>query len=348
MHNTRRTMDKPLPTERPAQTVSEILDAQSKDKSHGRFGLTPSLIRLYSLLAPACLVICATNGYDGSVLTGLQGIERWRSQFGDPKGALLGITTAALPLGSIVSTPFSAWLSDRWGRRSSILVGSFIMIIGVILQCVSTTIGAFLGRRMIIGFGITMALTAGLILISELAHPRHRVFFSSLYNTSFYLGALMAGWITFGSWPLEGPWAWRLPTLFQAAPACVQMFFVWFLPESPRWLVFRDRSDEAYETLARYHGGGNWEDPLVRAEFWEMKETLMAEKAAKGIGPGIFLKTPANRKRLLILLSLRKETFLITLAVFGQWSGNGLVSYYLTKILTSIGITTQGEQTMLN
>ncbi|EHA52566.1 MFS hexose transporter [Pyricularia oryzae 70-15] len=291
-------MDKPLPTERPAQTVTEILETQSKNSSHGRFGLTPSLIKLYLLLAPACLVICATNGYDGSVLTGLQGIERWRSQFGDPKGALLGITTAALPLGSIVSTPFSAWLSDRWGRRSSILVGSFIMIIGVILQCVSTSIGTFLGGRMIIGFGITMALTAGPILISELAHPRHR-----------------------------------------AAPACVQMFFVWFLPESPRWLVFCDRSDEAYKTLATYHGGGNWEDPLVRAEFWEMKETLMAEKATKGVGPGIFLKTPANRKRLVIL---------ITLAVFGQWSGNGLVSYYLTKIFTSIGITTQGEQTMLN
>ncbi|KAI7932053.1 MFS hexose transporter [Pyricularia oryzae] len=296
-------MDKPLPTERPAQTVTEILETQSKNSSHGRFGLTPSLIKLYLLLAPACLVICATNGYDGSVLTGLQGIERWRSQFGDPKGALLGITTAALPLGSIVSTPFSAWLSDRWGRRSSILVGSFIMIIGVILQCVSTSIGTFLGGRMIIGFGITMALTAGPILISELAHPRHRVFFSSLYNTSFYLGALMAGWI------------------------------------NPRWLVFCDRSDEAYKTLATYHGGGNWEDPLVRAEFWEMKETLMAEKATKGVGPGIFLKTPANRKRLVIL---------ITLAVFGQWSGNGLVSYYLTKIFTSIGITTQGEQTMLN
>ncbi|KAK1485817.1 hypothetical protein CABS01_13511 [Colletotrichum abscissum] len=319
-----------------AQTVEEIL---ASDNHSALSSLTPSLIRLYSILAPACLVVCATNGYDGSVLTGLQGVAAWNREFGSPKGALLGFTSAAYPLGAIISTPFSAFVSDRFGRKWSILTGSSIMIIGVLIQCLSHSIGQFIGGRIVVGFGITMALAAAPVLISELAHPRHRVLFGSLYNTSFYLGALTAGWVTFGSYRIAGSWAWRLPTMLQALPAVIQMVFVWFLDESPRWLCYKDRDDEAFSILVKHHGGGDPSDPLVVAEFHEMKVALQLEKQVKDVGPKLFFKTPANRKRLLILL---------TLAVFGQWSGNGLVSYYLTKIFTSIGITSQREQTMLN
>ncbi|KAK1690068.1 general substrate transporter [Colletotrichum godetiae] len=295
-----------------AQTVEEIL---ASDTRSALSSLTPSLIRLYSILAPACLVVCATNGYDGSVLTGLQGVAAWNREFGSSKGALLGFTSAAYPLGAIISTPFSAFVSDRFGRKWSILIGSSIMIIGVLIQCLSHSIGQFIGGRIVVGFGITMALAAAPVLISELAHPRHRVY------------------------RIAGSWAWRLPTMLQALPAVIQMIFVWFLDESPRWLCYKDREDEAFSILVKHHGGGDPTNPLVVAEFHEMKVALQLEKQVKDVGPKLFFKTPANRKRLLIL---------VTLAVFGQWSGNGLVSYYLTKIFTSIGITSQREQTMLN
>lgn len=328
-------MSRSPPLTRPSRSVAEIL---AEDQSPA-WSLPSSLIQLYATLAPACLVVCATNGFDGSVLTGLQGVDAWNDQFGSPTGALLGITSAAYPLGAVVSTPFSAYISDKWGRRWSILIGSFIMIIGVIMQAASTTIGLFIGGRAVIGFGITLALTAAPVLISELTHPRHRVIFGSLYNTSFYLGSLLAGWIVFGSYRIPSAWAWRLPTVLQAAPAILQMIFVFFLDESPRWLFFADRGEEAYRVLVKLHGNGDWNDPLAQAEFWEMTVALEAEREAKSGGIKLFFTTPANRKRLAIL---------VTLAVFGQWSGNGLVSYYLTKILTSIGITTQREQTMLN
>lgn len=327
-------MEGGIPTTRPAQSVAEILAADKRSA----FSLSSSLIYLYAILAPACLVVCATNGYDGSVLTALQGVEAWNEQFGTPKGALLGFTSAAYPLGAILSTPFSAIISDRFGRKWSILLGSFIMIIGVIIQCVSKSIGLFIGGRVVVGFGITLALAAAPILISELAHPRHRVLFGSLYNTSFYLGALLAGWVSFGSYRIPSAWAWRLPTLLQAGPAMLQMTFVWFLDESPRWLCYKSRGEEAFNILVKHHGNGDRTDTLVIAEYFEMNEALQAEREVESAGLKLFLATPANRRRLAIL---------ITIAVFGQWSGNGLVSYYLTKILTSIGITTQREQTML-
>ncbi|TPX14675.1 uncharacterized protein E0L32_005070 [Thyridium curvatum] len=327
-------MERTAPIEQPLQSVADIL----AEGESSRLTLSRNLVRLYALLVPACLVVSATNGYDASVLTGLQGVAEWKRQFHSPTGALLGITSAAYPLGAICSTPFSALISDRFGRRLSILVGSLIMIVGVVMQCVSTSIGLFIGGRVVVGFGITLALAAAPVLISELAHPRHRVLFGSLYNTSFYLGALLAGWVTFGSYRMPGAWAWRLPTLLQASPACLQAAFVWFLDESPRWLAYKGRGEEAYAILARNHGGGDREHPLVRAEYWEMTEALAAEREMEGQGLGLFFVSPANRKRLAIL---------VTLAVFGQWSGNGLVSYYLTKILTSIGISGQHDQTQL-
>ncbi|KAH8890262.1 general substrate transporter [Thozetella sp. PMI_491] len=279
------------------------------------------------------------TSYDGSVLTGLQGVSEWNSQFGKPTGALLGITSASYPLGAILSTPFSALTSDRFGRRWSIVVGSIIMLLGVLMQCLSRTIGVFIGGRIIVGFGVTIALAAAPVLVSELAHPRHRVLFTSLSNTSYYLGSLTAGWVTFGSININNSWSWRLPVLLQGLPAATQMIFVLLLDESPRWLCYKDRSDEAFQILVRRHGDGNPDDPLVRAEYYEMHETLKAEKQAKSLGFGVFLTTPSNRKRLAILVSL---------GIFGQWSGNGLVSYYLTKILASIGISSQSEQTKLN
>lgn len=212
------------------------------------------------------------------------------------------------------------------------------MILDVVMQCASNTIGPFIGGRIIVGFGITLALAAAPFLISELADLCHRVFFGSSYNTIFYPGALLAGWVAFGSYRIPNAWAWRLPTLLQTCPACFQMVFVWFLDESPRWLFYKDRSEQALNILIKHHGNGEC-DAQVQAEYWEMNEALQAERQVKDQGLKLFLTTPANRKRLVILM---------TLAVFGQWPGNGLVSYYLTKILSGIGITNQREQTRLN
>lgn len=248
--------------------------------------------------------------------------------------------TASYPLGAILSAPFSAPISDYFGRRWTILIGSIVMVCGVIMQAAASSVALFIVARIVVGLGITLALATGPILISELAHPRHRVVFTALYNSSWYLGALIVAWITFASANLVNTsWAWRLPTSIQALPACLQIIFIFFLPESPRWLIFKDRGEEALNILARYHGNGNRDDLLVQAEYREICKAIAIEKEDKAGGLKLFIKTPGSRRRLLILC---------VLAVAGQWSGNGLVSYYLSKILSSIGIKDQRTQTLIN
>ncbi|CAD0110846.1 unnamed protein product [Aureobasidium uvarum] len=80
--------------------------------------------------------------------------------------------------------------------------------------------------------------------------------------------------ITFGTLYINSNWSWRLPSLLQAAPSAVQLVLVILLPESPRWLMSRGRSDEALAILAKYHANGNAEDPLVRFQFAEMKASI--------------------------------------------------------------------------
>lgn len=79
---------------------------------------------------------------------------------------------------------------------------------------------------------------------------------------------------------------------------------------------------------------------MVRAEYVEIKETLALEKEfAKKVKWAELFATPGNRKRSLICFIQ---------GFFSQWSGNGLVSYYLVPVLETIGITSSSEQAGLN
>lgn len=112
-----------------------------------------------------------------------------------------------------------------------------------------------------------------------------------------------------------------------------------FVPESPRWLISKGRSEKALNILAKYHARGDDQDEVVQIEYQEIQQTLALEQQFEGNAWSELWRTPGNRHRLVILISL---------GVFSQWSGNGLVSYYIFIVLRDIGITQSKTQLEIN
>ena len=212
------------------------------------------------------------------------------------------------------------------------------MALGGIIQGVSVHFAMFLVSRFIIGFGLVFGNTFAPILIGELAHPKDRQVVTSLYQTSWYMGAILAAWVTFGTYTIPNDWAWRIPSLLQAVPALVQCVGVWFLPESPRWLIGQGRAEQARSVLVKWHANENDADVFVDLEYKQMRAIVEAEIANKTTWKTLFA-TPGNRKRILII---------VFLGLFSQWSGNGLVSYYLARVLETVGIESARDKNIIN
>ncbi|KXL47213.1 hypothetical protein M433DRAFT_164874 [Acidomyces richmondensis BFW] len=175
--------------------------------------------------------------------------------------------------------------------------------------------------------------------MTECAYPTHRGKLVSLYMTQWPVGYLIAAWTTYGSFRIPSSWSWRLPSLLQVIPSIVQLTLSIFAPESPRWLIYNDRTDEAVEMLAKYHADGDRNSPLVRFQVAEIQAILGEEKENGSMKWPEFIRTRGNRRRLLILLFV---------GYVMQWSGNALTSYYLPKVLDTVGIRTAKTQLLIN
>jgi hypothetical protein len=120
---------------------------------------------------------------------------------------------------------------------------------------------------------------------------------------------------------IPNTWAWRIPSIVQGVPPVIQAIVVWFIPESPRWLLDHGHGDRARAVIADWHCQGVDSDPLVDFEFTEIRTALRLEREAAKTTTylGLF-KSKGNLKRFRVIIAL---------ALFSQWSGNGIVSYYL-------------------
>ncbi|KAI0792413.1 hexose transporter [Abortiporus biennis] len=296
------------------------------------------LITLHAWLV-LFLITSSTNGFDGSLLNSFQSLDNWENYFNTPTGSRLGLLNAIQNIGSLAAYPFAPYLSDGIGRRPTVWIGATIMLVAVVLQSAAQNWGMFIGARFLIGFGLTFAANAAPLLVTELSYPTYRAPLTALYNSLWYSGNIVATWSTFGTKFMNNTFSWRIPSMLQGLPAVFQFCLVWLAPESPRWLVSKGKETQALKTLAYYHADGDEQDPLVQFEFQEIKAAIELDRTiAANIGWKSLIATKGNRKRMLLIVAI---------AFFSQWSGNGLVSYYLTKILISIGITSSTIQLLI-
>lgn len=193
--------------------------------------------------------------------------------------------------------------------------------------------------RMILGMGILFCIISGAALIGELGHPKERAVLTSLFNTSYFIGQIVASGIAIGTTELKSNWAWRLPSLLQICPSLLQICTVFCLPESPRFLISKDRDDDAKEVLIKYHAEGDASSLLVQAEIVQIRETIRTEMEVSNQSWMELVSTYGMRRRLLITLFI---------GLFTQLSGNTLLSYYSGKLFEMMGFTEDSVKTRIN
>lgn len=158
----------------------------------------PKLRLLYFYIVILILTNTA-NGFDGSMMNGLQSLSYWQDYFGVPRGAMLGFFNSAMSLGSLIGLPIVPYLIDWKGRKMGIVIGSVIMLLAVALQSGAQNIGMFIAARLILGFGDTIMLNSAPLLIAEIAHPQDRAVLVTLSGASYHSGAFIASWVTYGT-----------------------------------------------------------------------------------------------------------------------------------------------------
>lgn len=141
------------------------------------------------------------------------------------------------------------------------------------------------------------------------------------------------GW---GTSHVNNNWSWRSITFLQAIPSIIQLCGIWFIPESPRFLVNKDKSEQALATLAKHHAGGDENNATVQFQYREIKQTIENDKmVGKATSYLDFVKTRGNLWRLAIIIGL---------GIISQYSGNALFSNYMDIIYEGAGITDQNQK----
>ncbi|KAJ5876281.1 uncharacterized protein N7529_001865 [Penicillium soppii] len=287
----------------------------------------------------AAMITSATNGYDGSLMNGLEAMPSWNASYNHPQGSTLGLLAASMAIGSMLSIPIVPYVADVMGRRAGVVVGCCIMLCGVAMVSIGYHIALFVVGRIILGFGLGISQECSPLLVTELVHPQHRAVYSSIYNSLWYVGSLIGACVALGTNHIHGEWGWRVPCLLQGIPSLCQLVFIWTVPESPRWLISKGKFEQAKKILAYVHAQGDENDALVNVEFDEIQQTIALEKQFEGNNWSEFWSTAGNRHRSIILISI---------GFFSQWSGNGIVSYFLPQVLNLIGITDSNTVLTIN
>ncbi|KAF2427264.1 general substrate transporter [Tothia fuscella] len=304
---------------------------------------TSSMFRLYfcCLIATFCSCI---NGYDGSLMGGINAMDTYRDYFHFPKNKgtpSTGIVYAIYTIGNMVGSFAAGPATDFRGRRWGMFIGSSIIIIGTCIQGPSRNLAQFMAGRFILGFGVAITSAAGPAYVSEMAHPAYRGVITGVYNTFWFMGGIPGAFVPAGTAKiLNSSASWRIPIWVQMCYSGLVVLGVFFLPETPRWLIANDRSDEALGVMAKYHGEGDRNSPIVQLEYAEMMEDISTTGSDKRWWDYRELfNSPEVRYRSMLVIAM---------AFFGQWSGNGPVSYYYPQMLQGAGVTSKNTQLTYN
>ncbi|KAI3241046.1 hypothetical protein DTO012A7_2745 [Penicillium roqueforti] len=262
-------------------------------------------------------------GYDSGVISSSIEQEAFLRRFGSPalSDAVAGGIISSYTGGAIVGSMLASYVSDYYGRRMVLFIGGLLATLGAGLQGGAVSIAMLIAGRCIAGLAIGQMSAIIPVYCSEVAPPQIRGMLASMQQWMLGLGFLVARWVGYGCTLRGGAFSWRFPLSFPVIPAIILICGIWFLPESPRWLIEKGREGEGRSVLARLHLNRNaTNNQLLEHELFQIQESLASEKH---FAPRLFQT-----------LGLTKST---SLMVIGLWSAlaqlwNTLFMLFVDKV----------------
>lgn len=230
---------------------------------------------------------------------------------------LQSAVVSAILVGTIVGAGGTGPLADRYGRRTMTLVAAAVFIIGAISSGLAPNVWFLIGSRVVLGVAVGSSTVLVPSYIAEIAPPDIRGTLSALFQLAITIGIVVAYLVNYALAEAE---AWRWMLGLGAVPALILGAGMFFLPDSPRWLVSKDRRDEARAVLQRARNS----EQEVNDEMDDIEEAERQEEA----GPGELLK-PWVRPMLVVGIGI---------AMFQQLVGINTIIYYAPTIMEATGL----------
>ncbi len=258
-------------------------------------------------------------GYDTAVIAGAIGFLK--QHFGlSPMQE--GWTAASALVGCVLGAMLAGVMSDHLGRKKVLILCAILFIISAIGTAVPQSQLVFVIYRALGGIGVGAASMTSPMYIAEVSPARIRGRMVSLNQLAIVFGMLAVYFVNFAisnagdeTWNVATGWRWMFAS--ETIPAVALLVLLMLVPESPRWLVKQQRSDEALVILTRVNGA-----QLAQEEVVSIKETvnMESESLSQLFEPGM---------RIVLAIG-------IILAVLQQVTGINVFLYYAPEIFKAI------------
>ncbi len=262
-------------------------------------------------------------GFDSAVISGA--VPFYRSVFGLENGSLLlGLSVSAIIFGAMGGNFIGGILADIFGRKIVLILTAVLFTFCALATALTDNLTFFIFARIIGGLGVGMSILVAPMYIAEIAPREKRGTLVSINQLNIVIGISTAYFTNyFILQNVTDPdlnWRWMLG--IGAIPAVLYFFLLYFIPQSPRWLVLKKRDDEAKKTL-RSLGGEEYAEKV----FNEIKESISNTSETKGIG---FSEVFTRKMTLILIIGLG-------IAFFQQITGINAIFYYAPMIFGMAG-----------
>jgi SP family galactose:H+ symporter-like MFS transporter len=268
-------------------------------------------------------------GFDTGVISGtlifLQDAKGWAltdSQLG-------GVTTAVL-LGAVLGCLISGKITDIFGRKKIIILTSAIFMCGAVLSGSAPNVTFLIVSRLFLGIGIGIASFSVPLYIAEISPARNRGALVTINQLMITVGILVSYVTDYWIANDADPFSWRLMFHIGFIPGLMLFTGMFFLPETPRWLMSKGRDEEGTSVLKRV------EDPdLIDSSLKKLKEEISLDSEIKS--SGIKFSEPWLKYPLIIGIGIM---------ILTEFTGIDTIVYYTPKIFKIAGYISN-EQSIL-